>query len=617
MRNLIVFICLLLGLSEVSYAGNNYVVVGPASDPDCDFSTIQAAINGIAQTQGSILVSSENGAASYNENIVIDGKALVIRGGYASCTNAQNDLYIQGDPNTYVDGGGNGPTFKLFNDARVDLYNFEITGGNGSLGGGIESINSIIRVLRSEVHSNSGGYGGGIYVHHDNIPSAGSTFEVRDSVVAGNNAVFAGGGVYCSNGRGLIDENSGISANQASGVNGDGGGMFLSFCDIDFYGGTTKAAFPSDWSSYNGIKQNSANRNGGGIFAVSSLVNLFGAEHDFGQLGIYGTNSTPMNIQDNVADADNDLNGSGGGIYLLGQMLSPASVIIENGLIENNRAYNGGVIYQGFNSIAKIWNFVNVTDNNPCWSEECSVIKNNTATNSGGVIHAEGGSSLSIRQSHLSDNRADYGSVISLDGTLGEINASLSQNLIVHNGRDGVGEYSDLSSFNLYNNSAVIEQIQTNITMSHNTIADNHNTQGVIVTNGVHINLGVFSSILSDHDTPKIGDFFSIASDYDFDCVNTNNSSSLDSAYTTRTRMDSSFPGFVSRNYDYRIKQAAATEDFCDDSLLPMGEPTRDLENKYRPHDNLNYIDLYGSWDLGAYEVIEASDVIFIDKFDW
>jgi predicted outer membrane repeat protein len=618
---IILMVLLALGVATKSNAsGSNFVVVGAVSESGCDFNSIQAAVDGLGPGQNWIRVSTHFDQAAYYENVVIDGKSLVLWGGYESCSDAQSGINYSSNPNTYVNGGNNGPTFKLINGARVDIYDFEITGGHGVLGGGIEAINSSIRVLRSEVHSNAAVSGGGIYVAYDTPPGQNdpTTFELRDSVVIGNVASHGGGGIYCSNGKGLIDGNSGVSANQATGTNADGGGLYLSFCDVEFFGGTNSQANPIDVHSYNGMRQNTANRHGGGAMVVSSSLHMFGAEHDYGQSGTFGSNLTPMNIQDNVADADGNFSGNGGGIYAIGQMFGPTFIIIENGLVSNNTAHNGGAVYTGFNTSLKVENFggfVSAVD--PCWSTECSVVKGNKASNGGGAFFVEGGSTFNMHQTHVFENRADFGSVLSIDSTQADTTAYLAQNLIYHNGRGGVGGYADASTFNFYNNSGVIDQIVSNTRMLHNTIADNHNTQSMLVTNGVHIFLDVLSSILNDSSTPKIGDFYSIASQYTFDCVNTNNSASLASPYTTQSRMDSSDPGFVVRNYDYHLKHRSAVEDYCDDSQHNAQDETNDIDNDTRAVDNTGYQDLYGAWDLGADEVLGPSDVIFIDRFDW
>ncbi|MEZ5470388.1 MAG: hypothetical protein R3E90_01270 [Marinicella sp.] len=607
-------------ITSTASAGTNFVVVGPATESGCDFNSIQAAVNGLGAGQNYIRVSSHFDQAAYYENVLIDGKSLVLWGGYDSCSDAQNGSHYFDNDHSYVDGGHNGPTFKLINGANVDLYYFEITGGQGVLGGGIEAINSSVRVLYSEVHSNSAVSGAGIYVAYDNPRGMNdpTTFELRDSVVVGNFASYAGGGIFCSNGKGLIDGNSGVSANQANGTNADGGGLFLSFCDTEFFGGTNLEPYPSDWHSYNGLRQNMANRNGGGAMVVSSSLHLYGGEHNYGQSGTFGSNLTPMNIQDNVADADNDLNGNGGGVYAVGQMFGPSYIIIENGQVSNNSANNGGAVYLGYNTSLKVENFGGfVSALDPCWSTECSVVHDNKAKNGGGAFFIEGGSVFNMRQTHVYNNRADFGAVLSMDSTQANTTATLSHNMIYHNGLDGEGGYSDSSTFNFYNNSAGIDQIVANIRMLHNTIADNHNTQSVMVTNGVHIFMDVLSSILNDATSPKIGDFYSITSQYNFDCVNTNNSASLDSAYTTRTRMDSSDPGFVVRNYDYHLKNRSAVEDYCDDSLHTAQDFTNDIDNDTRAVDDTGFQDLYGAWDLGADEVLGVSDVIFIDRFDW
>ncbi len=608
-------------LSAQQTQGNNYHIVGAPGETGCDYHSLQDAIDNTSASIANIRVSTNGETAVYQENLISDNKAITFWGGYQSCADAENgQLYIN-SPRVYLTGNNNGPTIKLTNQASGDFYFFEVTGGNGNQGGGAEALNSKVRFLNSFIHSNQAIYGGGIYTEQDNVPSpqSGTTFELRNTIVAGNQSTFGGGGIYCVRGNGLIDDNSGVSANQVTDSQGDGGGLFLSFCDTDIYAGTNAALFPSDEYTYAGIRQNSAPRNGGGAFIVSSAVNFKGGHYNLGQSGSWGNNATPMLFDSNQADSDQNLNGSGGGIYATGQFFSPSIINVENSHMINNSAYEGGAFYLGSHSTLNVSNHATtVSGQDPCWSEECSVIEKNHAKNRGGAVFMENGNnSFSMTQSYVKENRSDYGSVISVDGTAAQSDIYLAQNMIYHNGRDGTGGFMDKSSFSFYNNSQVISQIPTNIRMVHNTIADNHNTQAVIVTNGVQIFLDVLSSILNDESTPLIADFFSISSAYNFDCVNTNNSTSLDSQYTTRTRMDSSFPGFVVRNYDYTLKRNSNTEDFCDDSLLNQNDTTSDVQNDTRAIDNAGFMDLYGPWDLGADELNVESDAIFIDAFDW
>ncbi len=596
--------------------------VGASGDASCTHQSIQSAIND-SNNYINIYIASggHNDRLTYQENLSIS-RQIILHGGYYNCAEAMSNNLDPTDPLVYLQGTGNGSVVTINGSGSAVIKRFEITGGLGTSGGGIDSDNSKVRIESSFIHSNrSNSYGGGIYA----IDSSGNDSELllKDTLVVGNQALLGGGGIFCQNGQLLVDEFSGVSANSNSHSNADGGGLSLNSCDLDFYGGTKQTPNPVALYTYRGIQQNTTPRHGGGVYAINSSVKLLGSRYNGGIGNIYGRIDTPVNITANVADADQDNVGDGGGLYLKGSFLFPVSAEVHRGKINANTAHRGGAFYLGENTQLTLTRKRTQGQNqgeDPCWSTACSVISHNQASFKGGALYVEHGANVLINHSYINDNRADYGTVLYVDSTGSSNDIKFHQNLMVHNGRAGNGEFEDRYVIDLYNNSDTISGNNLSVELMHNTLVDNHATQAVFSLNGVNNYLGVFSSILHDPSSPRMGDLFGAFSSAEFDCVNVNETASIDTGYSVLTRANADDPGFVVRNYDYHLKPRSATVDFCDNSRIGSISETNDLDDHTRAVDDTDYQNLYGAWDLGSDEhagVAQDNDVIFIDRFDW
>jgi predicted outer membrane repeat protein len=336
-------------------------------------------------------------------------------------------------------------------------------------------------------------------------------------------------------------------------------------------------------------------------------------------------------LDNNKADSDDNGSGNGGGIYIFGQTLGASSLKIHQGLIKSNIAIKGGAIYLGgnVNNFMMLKNdFISSSGIDNCWSEKCSILKNNEAKQVGGAIYATGGVNYSrIEGTQIYENRANGGSVMSIDSTNTVTNFELFNNTIYHNGRSGTGGFTDNSVFDLYNNSSIFTNDNLSITMAFNTIVDNHVTVAAFVLNGVLNYLKVYSSILNDQSSNQIGQFNGSFNEVVFDCVNVNETTSIDMSYSTLTRMSADNPGFIIPNYDYHLKDNSALLDYCDNSATnPLVTPfnvdfvlEKDTDNDTRAIDILGINDFYGAYDLGSDESTgqNNSGIIFIDSFDW
>ena len=622
-----VFVQFLLLVSVASAGGTAYV--GDSGDFQCTHNTIQSAIDD-ANNFTSILVAAgpESNRITYQENLTIN-RPMVLTGGYETCGDAISGIIYIDSPMVFLMGTGNGNviTTNTGNGTGVDFYRFEISNGLGNFGGAVSSTNTGLRLINSFVHSsNTNSFGGGIYSYNDNLDTQNYQLELRNTVVVANQALLGGGGgIYAENTNVLMDEDSGVSINWVNHANGNGGGIYLKNSRMDFYGGTNEEPNPVDIRTYRGISQNNAPQHGGGIYALNSYINLLGSYYQGGQNNVFGNHFTPLNINNNTADSDHDNVGDGGGVYITGGFLAPASLRLHRAKVVNNSAWRGGAFYVGYNTTFKMQRTRDqglVQGENDCWSEECSVLKGNTSNFKGGALFVEDGATALISQTHITDNRSDYGTVLYVDSTDSVNTINLDQNLIVHNGRDGTGGFEDRYVIDMYNNSEVISGNDLAVNLMFNTVSDNHATQAVFAMNGVLNYLGVFSSIIHDPTSTKLGDLFGAFSSAEFDCVNANETTSIGVAYATLTRISADNPGFIVRNYDYHLKPTSAMKDYCDNSRTDgIVSITNDIDDDTRAVNDTGIPDFYGAWDLGADENTNShtdiTDVIFIDSFDW
>ena len=115
---------------------------------------------------------------------------------------------------TVSEGGG------IFNQENLTVTNSIISGNSANFaGGGINNTAGTLELSNSTISGNSADYGGGIYNGKDRNGKEG-IFTVTNSTISGNESDSQGGGIFSSSGNGLV-KNSTISSNIAS----SGGGI--------------------------------------------------------------------------------------------------------------------------------------------------------------------------------------------------------------------------------------------------------------------------------------------------------------------------------------------------------------------------------------------------------
>jgi hypothetical protein len=191
----------------------------------------------------------------------------------------------------------------------------EAVNGNG---GGIENLGGNLTIEHCTLSGNTAsgdsthGRGGGI----DNVNDATTlpTLSVGHSTLSGNTAAYGGGILIVSGSAATTLSQSTISSNVA---HGDGGGIHVGYSPLIVINST--------------IVLNTADNNGGGIY-----------HQDGGGTNVNIYNST---IVGNGADQDEDFNGSGGGVFLIGGSggsngFNIYNTILADNIVSNHQEYD-------------------------------------------------------------------------------------------------------------------------------------------------------------------------------------------------------------------------------------------------------------------------------------
>ena len=190
-----------------------------------------------------------------------------------------------------------------------------------SMGGGIYFIDfSEGELFDVEVTECEANEGGGIYIYEGNL-------DVDHSVIAGNTAGSGGGGLYNYDGE-LVVSYSRVIENQVNN-NGSGGGLLQVGTSAYF------ATNNSEWS------KNVVDVEGGGIFLIQGSGAITSSTISGNTALAYGggvNTRVPLSISystiaENVADYDENADGSGGGLFTY---QPSANLTISHTILANN-----------------------------------------------------------------------------------------------------------------------------------------------------------------------------------------------------------------------------------------------------------------------------------------
>ncbi|MFK8011692.1 MAG: hypothetical protein AB8B80_06600 [Marinicellaceae bacterium] len=577
-------------------SAGGFATVG--SDIDCDYrigsTKIQDAID-LGETEIRVAMND-----TYDSNIVIDDKNVIIKGGYSDCAAALADDQTS---NTNIGNVASGRIITITGNSQrntVVLDSLTIINGQGGIFA--DDANLQLHIFNSIIANNVASIGGGI-----NIIGGDSDIELENTLIVSNESISrevedhgSGGGIYCNgaNSSIVMHGDSGIYGNKATYIltvvvppnvvvfGGRGGGADISNgCSFMNYSGGS-----GGFLDFRGFIDNTATGHGGAI-AVSngSSATLFG--HQVCVDGdCIGINSEPVNLLNNISGIGGEATETGGGAIFT----SDATVVIYAGLVSGNESsFGAGAIDINSNS-----HFTTKRLMKNCWSQDnCNYYEGNKGKR-GGVLN----SNLSVAEisdAIIENNRADFGTVlfISNNGS----SATVNNSVIHHNGNNGLNGYLDRYI-------AVVGEFNTHLTINHSTIVDNQVINALFLSDFTSSSSKFVSSIV--HDSVPINADISLNDAFASECNIVHEDDSLTDQSFTAVVAD---PGFVDRTgKDYHIDpNTSLAVDYC----FKNNTSQYDMDFDTRGYDDTTVDNNLGVFDIGADETI-INDIIFFNGFE-
>ncbi len=399
-----------------------FTTVGP--QVNCGFRTTQVNPIQLALDAGHTEIRLV-GATSFNGSLIVNGTADVsLRGGFADCTQATNNvLPIAPQPSVLVAGASLAAGINLVSAPNrrriITLQSIELRPNleQSPTGPGIW-VNGLLdaRLERSRVtgFNQAGGNGGGVFLVDGRLIMTNSEIS--------QNRAEKGGGVYCSSGEVRLDPASRLLLNRAETLNsnGDGGGAYLQNCVFESQG----RVLPGTLGGTSGIIGNQASVSGGGLYIAGGTARIMGGPFcsEVGgatclpRLAIVGANSAQ----------------SGGGVYARNN----AQVELDFANVSANTAtFQGGGFYVEQSSIrfGGLGSVYPNYDRTQCTEGICEVMSGNRVrfanadAGTGGAIRAVN-SSVTFADVLLDDNTAAASDVIDM-----QFGSGLMQQILVRN----------------------------------------------------------------------------------------------------------------------------------------------------------------------------------------
>jgi hypothetical protein len=573
--------------SNIAHAGVGTIRVGDG--PGCSTNNIQTAIN-MAPAPPEITQILIARTRVYTNPIDINGKNIFLYGGYADCQQVQFDTV-----RTEISGAGGAVASVLVvrgATTQVGIYNLAISDGdedNTSYGGGVdirEGPHALVYFQNTGIFNNRAGLGGGMSIRNSTPANqAAVTVVIGSNNTISNNQSLAGGGIYCENSslniKGL---NTSVFSNMAGTTSprqlGNGGGLNLQNCIAKF--GTT--------SFIGNIANNYATNNGGGILAAgeNTIVQIYNVDA-----------FAPSRIVGNIAE------NFGGAIAID----DDAAVEVFDGIIENNRAYQGGgainIFDEGLVKAADFYmrtgvqqtpdpvNFDNYVFCHPTIAETCNVLSNNSAVDlnnqlkDGAAVratHSNGAVTVELRAATITRNQGT--NLFFHDSTSRQTGPILNGCLVIKN----------MATGNLFHHLKAIYIL--NSTIANNVIAN-----AVIRGNTLSIQDGGISGLRGNiiSETVRMSSVQLIANYFQNNVLS--NTTGLAPQFPDTNRIAD--PLFVNpQSDDFRLQFASPALDYLANQ---QGDWNRNITQNSRNIDLPNVNNVYGSQDAGAYEMLSVT----------
>ena len=377
--------------NQAQQRGGGIEVLGTAQAASVTLTNTYVTLNnantygGGIYAEGNVQVSTHAGTSVSGNTATQDGGAIYIKG--------QSQVTAsEGQPLAAADSQGSTLTLE---------DNTIISANTATNGGGLKIVGATANLTGCTVTSNHAlQHGGGIEVLGTS-PTASVT--LTRTLVTSNQAGSLGGGLYLEgSAQAVTQEWAQIVANTAD---VDGGGIYAQ--------GQAQVTINADASTiqWSVVAGNQANRHGGGIHVSQGRVTLNGM--------LDATQQECLLVEGNIADADIDGLGDGGGLYASGG----ATVQSDETLWDGNQGQNGGGVYLSGSSFSgedlTFYNNSAAGDGGGFWAGAGSSLwlskgseindggtaNPNTADNGAG-IYAEGGSTVSLDDSTIQGNHA-------------------------------------------------------------------------------------------------------------------------------------------------------------------------------------------------------------------
>lgn len=549
-------------------------LVGPVSDPNCQFSLIQDAI-----MSGYVEIRVANNT-TFDERITIQNKSLDIKGGYVNCFGA--DLDTRSSHATTSLTNSNGTVITIDNDAgfyHVNLSQLYINNGfqnmfSNAAGVSITGSDTSVLIERSRISEHQG----------TGIATADTRLVELTDINVSSNLVSpgSGGGIYCNDstvvvsGGSVISNNEAIANTRGVGVSsGVGGALYATNgCHFNYYSGPDNF-----FTSTSGFVSNTAVK-GGAIYAdQTSQINIISTEVTIGNQ-VFGNSEFPVTFLLNISEQD------GGAIYIDGTFTALTTYGVS--FNQNSVGGNGGAIYVNNNATAVLTRLPS-----GCWSNSrCNYFFRNASgisSNSGGAIVASNGV-LGIANAWFEENKSDQGVAIALLGSQATIEGSVF--------------YKNRVTTNYDANETIGAFFNSDLTIAYSTFVDNNPAESTLQI-GSGSNLTLVGSILYDlFDTALTTVSPGQITNY---CVYTNNATGMTGTQIIESDDD---PFLDLANLDFHLADNNLV-DICDTSVYTPS--VRDFDHEPRGYD-APVPEVDGFYDIGVDEDY-SSDVIFKNGF--
>lgn len=551
---------------NVNNVKGDILTVGAVSDNDCDYNSIQTAVDSGASFMD-IRVTNQQ---AYTAVSILEKDVDSLTGGFDTCAAAALNQRVQNYTASEISGGDNNFAIYIDYDTQVfitiNISGFNLHNGNPS---GLQVRSSgnttslVVNITETSIHDNAD-HGLEIFGQFSQVDFQGSIYNNINSSAE----IIRGAGIYCSSGIFTMRENSAIYNNIAS----LGGGIYTSGCDVTLLAGDNK---PLDSLEY-GIFNNHAFAYGGGVrFDDSNVMAL-------------GSPDNPVSISNNTSEK------YGAGIYLSAGNL----VELVNARIDGNVAsWGGGGLYMinsSGDSADKSEFKISQSVNGCHYAEICSSISFNKATGTstsygGGAFMAYGLNDLNINQTLLQGNQAYRGAVYHGKNNT---NMLMEGNLIVDSRKDDTSNraISLFASENL-----------TSTELSYSTLANNNviyitrnnDAQSYVLNlNKIIIISENDANILSATNNTQVS----------INCSILHNDTAIDYSDADTVIVA---PGVIGNGEYKLLADSIAIDPACTNNTIPT-------YGDIRTQDRL----IDGDADIGAYEYMLTDDVIFKAGFE-